>query len=368
MEFSKILASTDGTDPPEGKDKTFQTVTEAFIERPVTFCILSGTDRFCEGVRSAPVGSECACGFGVRRETGKEQRVRSERATPFQRCYTAQRAGSGLQKERLHAWYETLPPRLTGQDADDIELRCLLAEDDSPADLRIPGEAAHRSGMYAANASLKGSPRQKPPVSTKAPALDRRRQGARTKGRRHGAYTDREGPQHRPGVGLSSAGGDLVGTRGYLARYVGAAQRASMKDRRPYLQPECGLDDRLPAMLGDKGVYLSSKWFGRPCTFSLGHVGHTAEVRLIASEQVSKVIDEVVHPVLDPDIHQSGRETAEPHSTVYCGTFAIGPRARCFSGWEPAASGGPIFRCTTLGPTGARQARPFGTPSSRRRT
>jgi hypothetical protein len=49
----------------------------------------------------------------------------------------APRAGSGLQKERLHAWYETLPPRLTGQDADDIELRCLLAEDDSPTDRPI---------------------------------------------------------------------------------------------------------------------------------------------------------------------------------------------------------------------------------------
>jgi hypothetical protein len=36
--------------------------------------------------------------------------------------------------ERLHAWADTLPPHVLGLDADDIEMRRLLAEDDIPAE------------------------------------------------------------------------------------------------------------------------------------------------------------------------------------------------------------------------------------------
>jgi hypothetical protein len=35
-------------------------------------------------------------------------------------------------RERLRAWYETLPPRLTGQDADGIELRVSLQRMTAP--------------------------------------------------------------------------------------------------------------------------------------------------------------------------------------------------------------------------------------------
>jgi hypothetical protein len=56
--------------------------------------------------------------------------------------------------ERLHAWYETLPPHLTGQDADDIELRRLLAEDDQKPVVHYEPPGEHRRRIEAARAPI----------------------------------------------------------------------------------------------------------------------------------------------------------------------------------------------------------------------
>jgi hypothetical protein len=77
---------------------------------------------------------------------------------------------------------------------------------------------------------------------------------------------------------------------------VGADElHGSMNDRRLARQRERGPNNGLPAVLGDERGYLPSEWFGRRLAFSLGQVGHAAEVNLIAPEEVCNSGREIVH-------------------------------------------------------------------------
>jgi hypothetical protein len=59
--------------------------------------------------------------------------------------------------ERLHAWYETLPASLTGDDEDDIEIWRLLAEDRKPVHYE-PGEHRRRiEGEHRAAVGVKAT-------------------------------------------------------------------------------------------------------------------------------------------------------------------------------------------------------------------
>jgi hypothetical protein len=57
--------------------------------------------------------------------------------------------------DRLNAWADTLPPHLLGLDADDIELRRLLAEDDQkPVVVHYAPPGEHRRRIEAARAPI----------------------------------------------------------------------------------------------------------------------------------------------------------------------------------------------------------------------